>query len=173
MLAPLGILIGYCVAFIYLHGLAEPWKLVGNPGEKVIDIIGVTEDLRAVFQSESGQVYSIKLPRNNESIGYIRWIKAGSDVQVSESFELIEPRFLPPPPLFRIIEVYTIEIPQIEAHEELKIAFSSDGNVWIWKYIIGGYSPILYYVFPILGFIIGLILAFFITLFRKLMIRGN
>jgi hypothetical protein len=173
MLAPLGLLIGFCAAFIYMHGIAETWKSLGKPGENIVHIMGLTDGKDAIVRTDPGQVYSIELPLYSKKIGSIQWKKVNSDIPINESLDLGNTSFISPPPLFRVKEFYETDISQPEVNAHLKLALSSDGTLWIWQYKIGGIAGVTYVVYPILGFIIGLISAFFINLMRELSIRGN
>lgn len=173
MLAPLGLLIGIYAAFIFMHGTAETWKSLGKPGEDIVHILGLTEEMKAVVLTDSGQAYSIGLPIYSKKLESIQWEFVNDDIPIYESMESGNTSFISTPPLFRVKEFYETDISQPEVNAHLKLAISSDGTLWLWQYRIGGMAGVTYVVYPILGFIIGLIVAFFINLIREVVIRGN
>jgi hypothetical protein len=59
MLPLLGAILGYFWADIDFKGTFKPWRLVGSPGEKIVEILGIRDRRAVLVESEAGSIYSL------------------------------------------------------------------------------------------------------------------
>jgi len=71
--------------------------------------------------------------------------------------------FITLPPLFKFEQLYELEYQyKVEGKGRVKFALATDGNLWIWNHKIAGLTALVYYFFPVMGFLVGSAVAMFI-----------
>jgi hypothetical protein len=167
----LGIVLGILSAFVLIHGLAETWQFVGKPSSKIDKIIGlVGKDL--FVSTDKGEVYYLPMLWGTGNLIPIpvRWVKEeNTNIEPDPIRKYGSFDFIALPPLFKVKQIYEIDIPMTEGRSIIKFALSEDGNLWAWQYSTGSLAPLTYFIFPIIGGIAGLILAISILIGAFLM----
>ncbi len=159
----LGIVIGLLFAFVFKSGLAVTWQCIGKPSSNISKIVGFVGN-KLFLTTENGDVYSIAyeeylLVGNNSIPIPVEWVKEENKSIVPDSIRNSDEGFIILPPLFKIKQEYAMDFPNIEGSSLVKFVLSEDGNLWMWNYGVGAYSVLSLCLVPILGGIMGGILA--------------
>lgn len=162
----LGIILGFSCAYIFMHGLAVPWQFIGKPSEPITKIIGFVGGPNLYVETESGMVYSIEYYNYINGRDFlptpIKWTKIENS-----SVEPIPIRkgimdFVSMPLLVKIKQTYEMEFPLVEGEFLAKFVLDEDGNLWLWNYGQGGFAGITYILYPLIGALLGGVLALLI-----------
>ena len=57
ILPPIGFILGILYAFMIIYGVVAAWHSLGNPGEKIVRIIGMKEGSRIIVSTETGKKF--------------------------------------------------------------------------------------------------------------------
>jgi hypothetical protein len=179
LLLPLiGIGLGYSYAYVYYHGILESWHLIGNPGERIAQILGTrgeTGGRKLLVETATGQIYSfvffeLRLPGSYEETfrpdrygivllpAHISWeIEENGEVERVQPLIYIGPDFISrrPPSQIEQLHVYDY-IYHVEGKGQVKFAMDPEGNLWVWEHKIAGLTGLVFYFYPATGFLIGL-----------------
>ncbi len=163
LLPVFGIAMGVAIAFVFIHGLSVTWQFLGNPSEKISQIIGFVGGYNLFVEAESGNVYSIQcftymngrksLPRP------IEWKHEPKNSVTPDPERKPFMKFISLPLLFKVKQVYEMDYVLVEGEHLVKFALSEDGNLWMWNYGQGGLAGLTYIIFPLIGLILGSLLA--------------
>jgi len=164
-LPPIGLIIGYIIAFMFMNGLFVTWQSLGNPSEDISRIIGLSEH-GILMSARSGDYYSLNNFQNNLEKPLHRkdivWIKQPMSSEVYEPYSNHCSRFISWPPIFKVKQQFKLSVGQIEGINCYKFVLDMDGNIWSWNYATGGFIGFVYYIFPFIGALGGLIIALLI-----------
>jgi hypothetical protein len=164
MLPLLGFVLGYACAYVSFHGLLEVWHLVGKPEEKVVHILGVKEARHLLVATETGQIFSFRFADAGGATRSLPFMWTREDHDSSEPVPPIRyygADFFTLPPRFQVVQLFQMEyIFKIEGKGAVKFALDADGNVWMWKHQIAGLTGLVFYFYPVIGFIAGLFAVF-------------
>jgi hypothetical protein len=160
MLPLLGAILGFFWADIEFKGTLKIWRLIGSPGEKVVEILGIRAGRSVLVESEAGSIYSL-LFWDGEKARFtqpLQWEKElSASVDRPMMFRYYGADFTPLSPLFRIQQLYEHEyLYRVEGKGEVKFALDPVGNVWMWSHEIAGLTGLVYYYYPVFGFLLGL-----------------
>jgi len=77
----LGVVLGYAYAFMFFNELLKPWQFVGKPGEKIVQIMGMSEGRKLLVTAKSGNLYSFEFNDEGEEAlpSQYRWEKEKID----------------------------------------------------------------------------------------------
>jgi hypothetical protein len=164
----LGIIFGVIYAYMFIHGLVVTWHFVGKPSENIARIIGIVGGHNLFVETETGNFYSIEYynyVNGNDVLPLpIEWKKElNSNIQPDPQ-RTPNMKFVSYPLLYKVKQIYEMQYPRTEGEFLVKFALSEDGNLWMWNYGQGGMAVITYFIFPVIGFVGGGILALFIRL---------
>lgn len=155
----LGAILGYAYANVFFHGLLKPWLLVGKPGEKIVQIMGMKESRKLLVTSESGNLYSFEFTdEGEEALPFqSRWKNEEHDTVDPVSTIDWGADFVTWSPPFQVVQLYEVEyLYKVEGKGERKFALDTDGNLWIWTHRIAGLTGLVFYFYPTIGFLVGL-----------------
>lgn len=161
----LGFVLGLAYAYIVFNGLLATWHFVGKPDENIVRIIGIKEGRKLLVTTETGEIYSfgfyyrgkVALPPQ------LSWEKEQLDTVDPVSHSDWGADFITLPPLFQVEQLYELEyLYKVEGKGEVKFALAADGNLWMWNHQNAGLAGLVYYFFPVMGFLVGSAVALFI-----------
>lgn len=153
----LGAILGSFLPLPYLVGVLEFWHSLGNPGEPIHEILGTSHN-SVVVEVESGALYTLGYLPGRDSAYPLKMAWKPSE---KSKIILDDPKsipldyFHPLPPLFIPKQIYITDYPMIEGISQVRFAVSKLGDLYMWKYSIGGMEGLLRYVFAFLGFGVG------------------
>lgn len=165
-----GMIFGMVYAFMFVHGLTATWALIGKPSDDISKIIGVVGQTNLFVSTVSGEIYSFDFSEyyygHNSSFADQLFSSAPPVIWKKENMLTIIPEpvrrptfnFITWPLLFKEKQLYESTHQVIEGELLTKFALSKDGNLWIWSYGVGGMAGILYYFYPPIGLLFGLLL---------------
>jgi hypothetical protein len=169
ILPGLGILLGYAYAYLFFHGLLETWHFVGKPDENIVRILGIREARKLLVVTETDKIYSFEFGKIfiNEFNNYEGevalppqpdWEKEEHDtVDPDHRLEYYGADFLTLPPRFRVEQLFDwAYVYKVEGKGEVKFALAADGNLWMWNHQIAGLTGLVFYFYPVMGFLAGL-----------------
>jgi hypothetical protein len=169
ILPALGIVMGYAYAYVFFHGLLETWHNVGKPDENIVRILGIREARNLLVETESGKTYSFEYGKvflNAYNIYEGEVALPPQPVWKKEEFDTADPRyhfeyygadFFTLPPLFRVEQlIERTYLYRVEGKGEVKFALAADGNLWMWNHQIAGLTGLVFYYYPVMGFLAGL-----------------
>lgn len=165
----LGVILGVTYAYMFIHGLVVTWHFIGKPSENIVRIIGFAGGPNLYVETNSGNIYSIEyynyLNGNDFLPLPIKWKK--EEKNYIQPYPERKPlmKFVSFPLLVKVKQLYVMQFPEIEGEYLVKFALSEDGNLWMWNYGQGGMAVITYFIFPVMGFLGGSILALLIKVF--------
>jgi hypothetical protein len=164
----LGIIFGVIYAYMFIHGLVVTWHFVGKPSENIARIIGIVGGHNLFVETETGNIYSIKYynyANLHDSLPLpIEWKKeVNSNIQPDPQ-RTPNMKFVSYPLLFKVKQMYEMQYPLVEGEFLVNFALSEDGSLWMWNYGQGGMTVLTYFIFPVIGFGGGVIMALFIGL---------
>lgn len=155
-----GAALGFFLPLLYLYGIIETWHAIGNPGEPIQTILGVSNRSIAV-QTISDAVYVLDFDYGRES-SYPQengWKPAKKEtLELNSPWEIGSDYFHPLQPLILQKQVYIVNHPMIEGVSQARFAVSQHGDLYMWKFSIGGMEGLLRYVGAFLGFLAGSVL---------------
>jgi len=161
----IGFVLGLAYAYIFFNGMLATWHFIGKPDENIVELIGIKEGRKLLVATETGKIYSF---------GFYYRGEVALPPRLSWENEQIEPvdpvshsdlgaDFITLPPLFKIEQLYELEYQyKVEGKGRVKFALATDGNLWIWNHKIAGLTALVYYFFPVMGFLVGSAVAIFI-----------
>ncbi len=158
----LGLVLGYAYASLSLHGLFESWHFVGNPGEKIEQILGIREGRKLLVATESGRISSIELVLQKEVDLPLHpeWEEEQLDTVDPVSYKDWGANFVSRPPLFPVEQIYELEyLYKVEGAGLVKFALAENGNIWMWNHQLAGLAGLAVYFYPVIGLFLGLIVA--------------
>lgn len=161
----LGIVLGLAYAYIFFNGLLKTWHFVGKPDENIVRIIGIKEGSKLLVETETGKIYSFGFYYREEVAlpPQILWEKEQLDTVDKVSHLDWGEDFITLPPLFQVKQLYELEyLYKVEGKGEVKFALAAEGNLWMWNHRIAGLTGLVYYFYPVIGFLVGLVAALFI-----------
>jgi hypothetical protein len=158
----LGAILGYFWADIEFKGILKTWRQAGNPSEKVVKILGIRDGRAVLVESEAGSIYSL-LFWNGEKARVtqpLQWEKElSASVDRPGKLHYYGADFVTLPPPFQIQQLYEHEyLYRVEGKGEVKFALDPYGNIWVWSHEIAGLTGLVYYSYPLTGFVLGLAL---------------
>jgi hypothetical protein len=181
LLPLLGLGLGYAIAHLDYLGLLNSWHKVGQPGQKIVQILGIRQGRDVLVATESGQFFSLQffyegsvelpvLPAWKEET------QAAADPPARINYYGVDITNLPP--LFKAEQLYEHEyIYRTEGQGKVIFALASDGNLWIWRHELAGLAGLVYFFFPIWGLISGLVIVLVILFVRwfkaRLPVKGT
>jgi hypothetical protein len=153
---------GWGWAYLEYNAIREPWRFAGQPGEKVVQLLGFQEGGRLLVETESGRLYSLpflewgSIPADLQ----IRWTQpeqeaasAGGEHPWGKGSDEFIVRS-PPAAAQQIIgHAYLYKV---EGRGEVWFALSGDGNVWMWSHQAGGFRGLEFVFLSAVGFLMGL-----------------
>ncbi len=169
-----GIVLGYAFAYLYYHGLLETWHFVGKPGENIVRIIGIREARQLLVATAKGKIFSFEFGEiffnGFHYEGEVAlppqpaWkIEENETVDTVPALQYYGLDFFTLPPLFRVEQLYEMEyLYQEEGKGGVKFALATDGNLWMWDHKIAGLTGVVFFFYPVIGFLVGLAVALFI-----------
>lgn len=159
----LGIGFGILGAFLFTTGAGVSWKYIGNPGSKIMELIGYS-GLDFYVKTQSDDTFRFRSSCGFEKIpDPFPWIKAENQPIEIRPPEITRSGLITLPPLFNVIQLYETQVMQIESYCDVKFALSEDGNLWVWNYGVGGMAGITYIFYPFFGLLGGLLVGFFVS----------
>jgi hypothetical protein len=158
----LGAILGYFWADIEFKGILKTWRQAGNPSEQVVKILGIRDGRAVLVESEAGSIYSL-LFWNGEKARVtqpLQWEKElSASVDRPGKLHYYGADFVTLSPFFRIQQLYEYEyLYRVEGKGEVKFALDPDGNIWVWSHEIAGLTGLVYFFYPLTGFVLGLAL---------------
>jgi hypothetical protein len=162
----LGIIFGIICAYMFIHGLVVTWHFVGKPTENIARIIGIVGGHSLFVETETGDIYSIEYYNNINGNDFlplpINWKKESVSNLQPDPQRTPMMKFVAYPLLFKVKQMYEMQYPLVEGEFLVKFALSEDGNLWMWNYGQAGMAGISYFIFPVIGFVGGGIIALLI-----------
>jgi hypothetical protein len=169
ILPVLGFVLGYAYAYLFFHGLLEDWHFVGKPDENIVHIDGIREARKLLVTTETGKIYSFEFGKIfvNEFNTYEgevalppqpTWEKEEHNtVDKVRRLEYYGADFFSLPPRFRVEKLYELAyLYKVEGKGEVKFALADDGNLWMWNHQIAGLTGLVFFFYPVTGFLAGL-----------------
>ena len=160
----LGFVLGYAYAYIFFNGLLATWHFVGKPDENIERIIGVKEGRKLLVATETGKLYSFGFYYRGKVAlpPHILWEKERVDTVDTVSHLDWGADFITLPPLFQVEQLYELEYQyKVEGKGDVKFALAADGNLWMWNHKVAGLTGLVYYFYPVTGFLVGSAVALF------------
>lgn len=172
----LGLFLGYSLAYLEYHGLLVAWKPIENPGEPIRQILGVQGHQRLLVVTQSEQVFALEFTEQQpHSLLLPADWQAALDPAPDPHREIVYygADFTPRPSPVRVSQIYKhTYIYRFEGRGELHFVLSEDGNLWVWDHKISGLSGLIFYYYPLIGFLAGLALALLILVYCWLRSRS-
>jgi hypothetical protein len=170
-----GLLLGYACAYVVFNGLAETWHLIGQPAESLVQILGTRDADKFLATTETGQIYSFEYPYR-ERVAHppqISWEREQDrSVDPVRQIQYYGADFVTLPAPFQVKQLFEMEyIYRAEGKGQLKLALDPDGNLWVWDHKISGLTCLVFFYYPVMGFIIGL--AAVLLVYGSLWIRAR
>jgi hypothetical protein len=162
----LGLVLGYVYAYVFFHGLLEVWYLVGKPDENIVHTLGVKDARNLLVATETGNIFSFEFADGGE-VSLTRpplWEKEEHDSSDPvPRLEYYGADFFTLPPLFQVVQRYEMEyLYKVEGKGAVKFVLAEDGNLWMWNHQIAGLTGLVFYFAPVIGFLAGFVVSFFI-----------
>ncbi|RPI23856.1 MAG: hypothetical protein EHM70_22005 [Chloroflexota bacterium] len=171
ILPVVGFGLGLAWAHVFFTGLSETWHKVGNPGEAVVRIIGIRDGRQLLVGTETGRIYSLGF----SDLGEVALPPAQVwEIEQQETVDEVSRTewgkdFLTLPPLFKVEQLYKLEyVYKVEGKGEVKFALAPGGNIWMWTHQIAGLTGLVYYFYPVMGFLACLAVALSIVVIGRL-----
>ena len=161
----IGLVLGYAYAHIFFNGLLATWHFVGKPSENIVRIIGIKDGRKLLVATDTGKLYSFGFYYGGEVAlpPHLTWEKEQVDTVDTVSHPDWGADFITLPPRFQVEQLYELEyLYKVEGKGEVKFALAADGNIWMWHHQIAGLTGLVYYFYPVIGFLVGLVVALFI-----------
>ena len=161
----IGFVLGLAYAYIFFNGILATWHFVGKPDENIVRIIGIKEGRKLLVATETDKLYSFGFYYRGEVAlpPQLSWEKEQLDTVDTVSHSDLGADFITLPPLFQVEQLYELEYRyKVEGKGEVKFALATDGNLWMWNHKIAGLAGLVYYFFPVMGFLVGSAVAIFI-----------
>lgn len=166
LLPLLGICLGYGLAYLEYHGLLVAWQPVGNPGEPIQQILGTQSARRLLVVTQSDKVSSLEFIEQQPRSLLLpaNWQTATStDPDPYRELAYFGADFYPRTPPILPKQIYTHGyIYRVEGKGELRFALAENGNLWVWDHKISGLSGLIFFYYPLFGFLAGLALILLI-----------
>jgi hypothetical protein len=162
-----GIVLGYACAYLSFHGLFETWYFVGKPNENITRMRGISEANKLLVATETGKLYSFEFGRifyngfHYEGEAALppqpAWEKEALDaIDPVHALQYYGADFFSWPPLFQVEQLYQMEyLYRVEGKGEVKFALAADGNIWMWNHQIAGLTGLVFFFYPVIGFLFG------------------
>lgn len=166
----LGFIFGIVYVFMFVHGLTATWSLIGNPSIKISEILGDDGQTNLFVKTTSGDIYSFNyrpyFNGHNSSFADRFLSTAPTVMWKKENIKTFTPEvprqptfeFITWPVLFKVKQTYENAYPLVEGETLIKFSLSEDGNLWIWSYGVGELAGIMYFFYPPIGLLLGLLL---------------
>ena len=154
-----GFVLGLILAFITFNGLLSPWHLVGSPGEEIQRILGIQDGQRLIVETAAGKIYSLGFIQKGEVALSPTPVWKQEQQAVVDPHAQIEwgPDFIALPPLFQVEQLYEFGFPyKVEGKSEVRFVLTADGLIWMWDHQVAGLTGLVYYFYPVIGFLAGL-----------------
>ena len=161
----IGFVLGLVYAYIFFNGIFATWHFVGKPDENIVRIIGINEGRKLLVATETDKLYSFGFYYRGEVAlpPQLSWVKEQLDTVDTVSHSGLGADFITLAPPFQVEELYELEYQyKVEGKGEVKFALATDGNLWMWNHKIAGLTGMVYYFFPVIGLLIGSVVAMFI-----------
>ena len=175
---PLLVIIFTLISMIVISsGVTVKWKLIGKPSESITKIIGVKYTNRKLYVlTASGNTYSLYFKVYPASVPIPgQWNKENDDnISTDPVKDYGGKSFTPPPPPFKVKQIYKFEIPATESSNETRYALSEDGNLWYWSFSYSAYQDLFYVMIiaiEILIYLLALFINFAIFLTKRIIRR--
>ncbi len=159
---------GYAYAYVFFHGLLETWRFVGKPDENIARIYGIRDARKLLVATETGKIFSFEFGKISFN-GFIYVGEVALPPQPAwdkEEYDAVDPvhplqyygaDFFTWPPLFQVVQLYEAAyLYREEGKGEVKFALADDGNLWMWNHQIAGLTGLVFYFYPVMGFLAGL-----------------
>ena len=161
----IGFVLGLAYAYIFFNGIFATWHFVGKPDENIVRIIGINEGRKLLVATETDKLYSFGFYYRGEVAlpPQLSWENEQIDTVDKVSRSDLGADFITLPPLFQVEQLYELEYQyKVEGKGRVKFALATDGNLWMWNHKIAGLTALVYYFFPVMGFLVGSAVAMFI-----------
>lgn len=162
----LGLVLGLAYAHIYFNGLLKSWHFVGQPDEVIVEILGIKEGRKLVVATETGKIYSLGFHDGDKVAlpAQFAWEKEQLDSVDAISGRDWGTDFITLPPPFQVEQLYEHEyLYKVEGKAEVRFALTADGNLWMWNHQIAGLTSLVFYFYPVIGFLVGSAVALLIA----------
>jgi len=129
-----------------------------------VRIIGIKEGRKLLVATETGKLYSFGFYYGGEVAlpPHLSWEKEQVDTVDTVSHSDWGADFITLPPLSQVEQLYELEYQyKVEGKGEVKFALAADGNLWMWNHQIAGLTGLVYYFYPVMGFLVGSAVALF------------
>jgi len=162
LLPVLGLGLGFAWAYARFNGLFETWRFLGNPGETIVRILGIQDSRRILVATDTGSLYALEFGQGD---GVALPAQPEWD---AEPLDTVDPfprvglgaYYVTWPAPFSVQQIFEREyVYKVEGVGRVMFGLASDGNLWMWYHQNAGLASLVFYFYPVMGLVVGLVAA--------------